>query len=389
MGKLEESVKEIAKENGAVLVGIASKERLADSPPSGNPEYILTSARSLISIAVTMDKNNLRDFLGKKDWLTHGDERQLMARTIYLIGDKISAFLRENGHEAVVVDVNNDYRPEEGAGNVTEMTEFLPDFAHRYAAVAAGLARIGWSGNVLNPEYGALLELGTVLTSAKLEEDPLLAENPCDNCKMCTLVCPVEMISKRESIKVTIAGITEEIGARKPVTCCFIGCSGYQSLSPDRKWSNYSPYRLDDSLPENKAALDQLNIRLLKADPMLSLEDNSFSDYRKAVFDENWHMGTVCGNCRAVCWKEHSAREENMRLVINSGVVVLSPNGQHVVGDGEIVEIQTPYIVKVAVLKKDYEAAQTGKDSAEVVEGYTPMDTEVLRHVFKSGSKGQ
>ncbi|MDD4877003.1 MAG: hypothetical protein PHQ86_07760 [Dehalococcoidales bacterium] len=385
MNELHNKIKEIAKENGAVLVGIASKERLADSPPSGNPEYILPSARSLISIAVTMDKKNLRDFLGKKDWLTHGNERQKMVRTIYLIGDKISAFLRDNGHEAVLVDVNNDYRPEEGAKDVTEMTEFLPDFAHRYAAVAAGITRIGWSGNVLNPEYGALLELGTVITSAELEQDPLLAENPCDNCKMCTLVCPVEMISKRESEKVTIAGITEEIGKRKPVTCCFIGCSGYQSLSPDRKWSNYSPYRLDNSLPENKTTLDQLNIRLLKADPMLSLEDNSFSDYRKAIFNENWHMGVVCGNCRAVCWKTRSDRVENMHLVTDSGVVILSPSGQHVIADGEIIEVQTPYIVKVAMSKKEYEDAVNG--SVDIGQGFTPMDKEVLRYLFGRDSK--
>ncbi len=385
MSELKNKIKEIAKENGAVLVGVTSKERLADSPPSGNPEYILRSTRSLISIAVTMDKNNIRNFLGKKDWLTHGDERQQMARSIYLIGDKIVEFLHDNGHEAVIVDVNNDYRPEEEAKDVTEMTEFLPDFAHRYAAVAAGLGRIGWSGNVLNPEYGSLLELGTVLTSAELDQDPLLADNPCDKCKMCALVCPVEMISKRESIKVTIAGITEEMGARKPVTRCFIGCSGYEGLSPDKKWSNYSPYSLDESLPENKAALDQLNIRLLKADPMLSMEENSYSDYRKAMFDENWRLGTVCGNCRAVCWKNRPSREKNMRLVTNSGVITLSPNGQHVVADGEIIVLQTPYIVKVAMLKRDYEAVVNG--SADIGQGFTPMDKEVLRFLSGRGSK--
>lgn len=384
MNMLENQIKEIARKNGAVLVGIASKERLADSPPSGDPGYILSSARSLISIAVTMDKDNLKSFLSKSDWLTHGDERQQMARTIYLIGDKISEFLRNNGHESVVVDVNNDYRPEEGARDVTEMTEYLPDFAHRYAAVAAGLGRIGWSGNVLNPEYGSLLELGTVLTSAELEQDSLLTENPCDKCKMCTLVCPVEMISNKESTTVTVAGITEEIGVRQPVTCCFIGCSGYHSVSPDKKWSNYSPYRLDGPLPENKTALDQLNIRLLKADPMLSLEDNSFSNYRKAMFDESWHLGTVCGNCRAVCWEKRSDREENMQLVRNSGVVVLSPDGRHVVADSEIVEIQTPYIVKVAMLKREYEDVVNG--SVNIGQGFTPMDTEVLRYISRRDS---
>jgi len=78
------------------------------------------------------------------------------------------------------------------------MTEFIPDFSHRYGAVAAGIGRLGWSGNLLTTDYGAMVELGTVLTSAKLEPDPLLENNPCDRCKLCTSVCPVEMISKKE-----------------------------------------------------------------------------------------------------------------------------------------------------------------------------------------------
>ena len=383
MGKLENRVKEIALENGAALVGIASKERLMDAPPSGNPEYILPSARSVISLAVSFDRKMVRDFLGKKDWLSHGDERQQMARTLYLIGDKLTTFLRDNGHETMVVEVNNDFRPEEGAADITEMTEFLPDFAHRYGAVAAGIARLGWSGNVLNSEHGALLELSTVLTSAELEQDPLLAENPCDKCKMCTLVCPVEMISKRETKQVNIAGITEEIALKRPNTCCWIGCTGYHGLSFDKKWSNWSPYRLDSSLPEDKKKLDELNIRLQKADPLLSLEESSFTDYREAVFNPDWHFATVCGNCRTVCWEKRTEREENMYLLTGSGVVVLSPDGQHIVAGEEIIELATPYIVKVAVLKKDYEAARYG--SLEVGKGFTPMDGQVLSYVFGQG----
>ncbi len=227
MGKLENRIKDIAKENGAALVGIASRERLMDAPLSGNPEYVLPSTRSIISLAMSIDKKPIKDFLGKKDWLSHGEDGKQLVQSLYLIGDKLTAFLRDNGHQAVAVDVNNDYRSEEGAADITEMAEFLPDFAHRYGAVAAGIARLGWSGNVLNPEYGALLELGTVLTSAELEPDLLLTENPCDTCKMCTLVCPVEMISKTETKQIRIAGITDKIAVKKPNTCCWIGCTGY------------------------------------------------------------------------------------------------------------------------------------------------------------------
>ena len=51
------------------------------------------------------------------------------------------------------------------------MTEFHPEFSHRYAALAAGIRRLGWSGNLLTREFGALVELGSVLTSARLTPD--------------------------------------------------------------------------------------------------------------------------------------------------------------------------------------------------------------------------
>ena len=385
MGKLENKIKDIAKDSGAALVGIASKERLIEAPPSGNPEYVLPSAQSVISLAMSIDKKITRDFLSKKDWLSHCEDRKQLAQSLYLIGDKLTALLQNNGYQAVVVDVNNNYRPESGAADVTEMTEFIPEFSHRYGAVAAGIARVGWSGNVLNPNYGALLELGTVLTSAELEPDPLLAENPCDTCKMCTLVCPVDMISKRDKKRVKIAGITDEIAVKKPNTCCWIGCTGYQGLSVNKKWSNWSPYHLDSSLPGDKKQLDELNIRLQKADPQMYLAENSFTDYRKAMFNPDWFSNTVCGNCRLVCWEKREDREENMRLVINSGVVTLYPNGDHIVSNHEIIEIETPFIVKVAVTKNEYEAGRDGL--AEIGQGFTPMDAEVIQYLFRQNSK--
>jgi hypothetical protein len=193
------------------------------------------------------------------------------------------------------------------------------------------------------------------------------------------------MISKKETKQVRIAGIIEEIAVKKPNTCCWIGCTGYQGLSVNKKWSNWSPYRLDIPLPDDKKELDELNIRLQKADPQMSLADNSFVNYREAMFNPEWFTNTVCGNCRLVCWQKWEDREKNMRLVTNSGVVALSPTGHHIVADEEIIEIDTPYIVKVAVLKNDYESGKSG--SIEIGQGFTPMDKEVLQFIFECGSK--
>ena len=381
MPDLEDKLKSIAKESGAALVGIASKDRLLDSPPSADPTYLLPSAQSIISFAVTLDKKTVRDFMRKKDWLSHCEERKQIAQALYAIGDRLVEYLKGLGHEALNVDLNNNYRPEPGAQDVTEMTEFIPEFSHRYGAVAAGLGRLGWSGNLLTPQYNSMVELGTVMTSAVLQPDPLLDTNPCDRCKLCTAVCPVEMINKKESIRLTVAGIEEEIAAKQPNTCCWIGCTGYHGLAPGGNWSNWSPYRLGQPLPQEKAELDALNIRLQKADPQMSLDDNSFADYRAAMFDTDWFTNTVCGNCRMVCWKDIQDRKQNRWLLAESGVVVLGPDGQHKVADGEVVEVQTPYIVKVALLKKDYEKAlASGRPNKTYARA--PIDIEVLNHIY-------
>ncbi|MFC2026748.1 hypothetical protein ACFLUX_02100 [Chloroflexota bacterium] len=383
MYELESEIKNIAKESGAALVGIASKERLYDSPQSANPDYLLPSAQSIISFAVTLDKKIVRDFISKKDWLSHCEERKQLARSLYKIGDRIVDFLKNKGFDALTVEINNNYRPEVGAKDVTEMTEFIPEFSHRYGAVAAGIGRLGWSGNLLTTDYNALVELGTVITSAKLKSDTLLETNPCDRCKLCTAVCPVEMIGKKNSIKVRVAGIDEEIAEKRPNTCCWIGCTGYHGLAPNGQWSNWSPYRLNQQLPQNKDELDALNIRLQKADPQMHLEDNSFVNYRAAMFNPSWFANTVCGNCRLVCWKDKKDREENRRLIAESGIVVLNPDGKHVVADDEVIEIGTSYIVRVAMLKKEYERALALKRPIDKAHAKAPIDVEVLSYVFK------
>ena len=388
MSRLENQIKSIAGERGAKLVGIASKQRLYDAPPSGNPDYLLPSTQSIISFAVTLDKKVIRDFISKKDWLSHCEERKQVARSLYNISDRLVDFLKSEDFEALGVDINNSYRPETGAKDITEMTEFIPDFSHRYGAVAAGIGRLGWSGNLLTTDYGAMVELGTVLTSAKLEPDPLLENNPCDRCKLCTSVCPVEMISKKETMTVNVAGITEEIAVKKPNTCCWIGCTGYHGLAPNRKWSNWSPYRLGDPLPRNKNDLDALNVQLQKADPQMSLEEDSFTAYRKVMFSPDWFTNTVCGNCRSVCWEKKDDREQNRRLIVNSGIVALNPDGEHVIAkEEEVMEVDTPYIVRVAMLKKEYEKALASGKAASGIRAKTAMDTGVLSYIFNNRAR--
>jgi epoxyqueuosine reductase len=377
MQQLSRRVKALARETGADLVGVTDVRRLADAPPSGDPTYLLPSCRSVIAFAVALPLETARRFIAKQDWSGHCGDRKQAVRRLYTVGDALASTLRTAGYEALNVEINNNYRPEPGAADVTEMTEFHPDFSHRYAAVAAGVGRLGWSGNLLTQEYGALVELGSVLTSAALPADPVLEENPCDGCRICSVVCPVGMIHGEQTVTVTVAGVTEEIASKRPNTCCWIGCTGYEGLSPRGTWSNWSPYRLGHPLPEDRTALDALCVRLQRADPQMQRPENSLADYRKAVFDPDWFYYTVCGFCRSVCWPERADRRRNRSLLFNSGVAALGADGWHVVADGETEQLQTPFGVQVVVPRGEL-ASKIAKPA-----GRWPLDQEVLAWLSK------
>ena len=242
---------------------------------------------------------------------------------------------------------------------------------------------------MLTKEYGALVELGSVLTSANLTPDTPIPdeEHPCDRCKMCSLVCPVEMIQPKASTQVTVSGVTETISRKRPNTCCWISCTGYEGLASSGTWSNWSPYRLGRPLPEDKQELDSLCISLQKADPQMQAADNSFNDYRQAVFDLDWFYYTVCGFCRSVCVPSRDERLANRKLIINSGTAALRLDGSHVVADDNTVRVRTPFGLHVVVPREELSKGQT-KNPHRL--GQFPLDREVIEHLCQqtSGADG-
>jgi epoxyqueuosine reductase len=380
MDSFKTRMKSLAMKLGASLVGITTTKALSDGPPSADPRYLLPSANSVISFALSLDRNFVQDFISKKSWRPHCENRKAIAQTLYTIGDGLVDRLRSEGYEAVSVELNNNYRLEKNAADITEMTKFHPDFSHRYAAIASGVGRLGWSGNLLTKKFGALVELGSVITSATLTSDtPIRDEkHPCDRCKMCSLVCPVEMVQPKASTQVTVAGVTETISHKRPNTCCWIGCTGYEGLASSGTWSNWSPYRLGRSLPKDEQELDLLCISLQKADPQMQVADNSFNDYRQAVFDPDWFYYTVCGFCRSVCVPSRNERLANRKLIINSGTVALKLDGSHVVADDNAVGIRTPFGLHVVV---PCEELSKGRIDSPNWPGQFPLDREVIEYL--------
>jgi len=78
------------------------------------------------------------------------------------------------------------------------MLSLHPSFSHRFGAIVTGIGAQGWSGNVMTHEYGAAIYLGTVVTDAFLQSDPVLpprhfTETRCMKCKLCERCCATGM----------------------------------------------------------------------------------------------------------------------------------------------------------------------------------------------------
>lgn len=86
----------------------------------------------------------------------------------------------------------------------------------RIAGVACGVGEIGWSKVFLTKKFGPRVRLGTILTDAELEPDPLLPPGTlCNRCMACVPKCPGGAIpkpSEREPIRIKIEDTEYEWG---------------------------------------------------------------------------------------------------------------------------------------------------------------------------------
>jgi hypothetical protein len=212
----------------------------------------------------------------------------------------------------------------------------VPDFSHRYAALASGLATPGWSGNVLAPGLWAAAFYGSVVTDAPLEPDEPVTEAICDKCKMCTAVCPPRFFSATESQTVNLGGREYTCALRGNHQRCGISCSGFAGLSKDKTWGSWSTGPV--STPEDDAEIfefnrtamqDPANAHLLShIYPTILERDKGDGVLRRRMVDTN----PTCCNCLLVCSGPRAWREKLVKLLHCSGTVAWEDNQEVVKG---------------------------------------------------------
>jgi hypothetical protein len=205
----------------------------------------------------------------KKDKTHHNIDKMKKSQFTNRSSVKIAEFLKSQGFEAKAVVTNMVYR------RVLNLKTKKPhpDFPLRLAAIAAGIAGQGLSGNVVTERYGASVYLGAVVTDALFKSDPMMppryvTDEICSRCKICNQAYPAKMFISDKEEYVLMNGQLLPRGFRRDVAYCNINCFGLHSVSDDHKWSSWGSHVISDYLdgiPEsdgkniNKAFFDKFS----------------------------------------------------------------------------------------------------------------------------------
>ena len=209
-GTLTEEAKNRARELGADLVGIAPIERFKNAPNRLKPADLLPSAKSVI-VAGIHHPDACVELGGEPSPHDTGPyDVQCTAMNPMLddLSFLMARFLEEKGYKTLPISASNIWRYK---GYKDLKLDFAPDLVHRYAAVAAGLGEIGWSGLFLSPQFGPRQRVVSIITEAFLDPDPMYSgEVLCDKCMECVKHCPTDAFRKevKKINKIEIGGKT-------------------------------------------------------------------------------------------------------------------------------------------------------------------------------------
>jgi epoxyqueuosine reductase QueG len=240
--KLTNAVKQLARQHGAALIGVASIDRfdpmppLYDAAPQGHhPRSFLPEARSVISVSQPI----LNPVLDAPAILADTEMEMVPKHVQYpyleslynrvghvvhdymleFIGQLVGQYLLTHGYQAMIfpttglhprVDDLTDVEiwegaPEKGIGDVSPFRYTFGPFSHRHAATRAGLGEFGYNNVVLTKQYGPRQRFNSIITDADLVPDPLISEPVClrDQCRLCIKACIVECITLRDDPQTT------------------------------------------------------------------------------------------------------------------------------------------------------------------------------------------
>lgn len=298
---LTDAVAEKLLDLGADLVGFAPVERFANAPEGHRPTDYLPDCRTVISIG-------LHIFQGMADvWGEHDEPGKSITPYLFYgfgltnmegarIVNTMAKLLERNGHRTLCFlptwPTSNWKHAEKAATD----NKLVAEFSHRHAAVAAGIAQLGWSGMALTPEFGPMQRFNTILTSADLEPSPLY-DGPAlcvpEACgRRCVTLCPAGALSHTEGQSFTIDGRTTTYSTHDNIRCVY----AVQGLVKG------SGGRVDVQIPDGPGRTSEM-AAVIARHPMHPHEQKMRENSPGII------CGNFCGKCLHQCVSKKVARK--------------------------------------------------------------------------------
>lgn len=187
IGGVKQEITEFCKLHGADLVGYTSVDRWAeygDVPEAFYPQAIWPMAKTVIVLGMQLPLpivDSTPSSLHKETYDT--TNRQLDDLALRLVRHlngrgMASIFFSRDCFGSIKVIIEKPYAA----------------FSHVYAGKYAGLGTVGKSHNLLTPAYGPRVRLVSIFTAGEFEADPMLEEQLCIKCGLCSKCCPTSVL---------------------------------------------------------------------------------------------------------------------------------------------------------------------------------------------------
>jgi epoxyqueuosine reductase QueG len=220
--RLGADLAEYARTLGAELYGVASAADYArEFPDKPSPSRFVEGAQSVIIIGLPYEPGTVATVLRPElaglraqaadrvstgsvqpagaERFFLGEENDLLAREVALMGYKIAKFLRHQGWTALHLPP--------GAQDGRFRTA---PFYHMPAMYLAGLGTLGLNCTILTPEFGPRVYVTSIITDCPLPAGKAMAEDMCERCGLCVESCPIGAIDGK--------------GWKNPFACASYGC---------------------------------------------------------------------------------------------------------------------------------------------------------------------
>lgn len=177
-------LRQLCRDQGADDVGVIAIDRPEIADQRTDILTVFPQTKTLLSFVRRMNQENIRSparSVANLEFHHTGDDVNEVAR-------RIVAALARQGVRALNPAMGFPMEMDRFPGKVWVVS-------HKPIAIAAGLGHMGIHRNVIHPQFGSFILLGTILLDAEVtDDDQPLDYNPCLECKLCVAACPTGAI---------------------------------------------------------------------------------------------------------------------------------------------------------------------------------------------------